>query len=297
MRKGRKFTPSLIEKWLKEGRGKGVFSEFKPLHQVTRGDPGSSGLSRILNISSRPHHLLSDKEYVAYLFARIVPGLVDIREQFHLSQDDSRHELSAYSLSYWSDLLPGTLTIAKELGIKHPRIQNRKDAPWPNSTDLLLTLKRDDTLSLLAISVKPDSKLSDRVKNSIALEKRYWEVRDVDFLLITPETYLESVMINMTVYSPWGHDRNSSAELLLRIKSFASDIDGLPLSHALRTVKDRLNVSDQEAQGLFWECVWKGILPIDLNRKATPGTPINLITLKDFWGQNPVASRRSAWLS
>lgn len=297
MRKGRKFTPYLIEKWLKEGRGKGVFSEFKPLHQVTRRDPGSSGLSRIMNISSRPHHLLSDKEYVAYLFARIVPGLVDIREQFHLSQDDSRHELSAYSLSYWSDLLPGTLTIAKELGIKHPRIQNRIDVPWPNSTDLLLTLKRDDALSLLAVSVKPDSKLSDRVKNLIALEKRYWEVRAVDFLLITPETYLESVMINMTVYSPWGHDKSSSAELLLRIKSFASDIDGLPLSQALRTVKDRLNVSDQEAQGLFWECVWKGILPVDLNRKPTPGTPVNLIPLKDFWKQNPVASRRSAWLS
>ncbi|WP_029148312.1 TnsA endonuclease N-terminal domain-containing protein [Methylophilus sp. 5] len=297
MRKGRKFTPSLIEKWLKEGRGTGVFSGFKPLHQVTRGDPGSSGLSRIMNLSSRPHHLLSDKEYVAYLFARIVPGLVDIREQFHLSQEDSRHELSAYSLGYWSGLFPGTLTIAKEFGIKHPRIQNRTDAPWPNSTDLLLTLKRDGSLSLLAISVKPDSKLSDRVKKLIELEKRYWEARSVDFLLITPETYLESVMINMTTYSPWGHDRSSSAELLLRIKSFSKDIDGLPLSHALRTIKDRLNVSNQEAQNLFWECVWKGILPVDLNRKASPGTPINLIILKDFWKQNPVASRRSAWLS
>lgn len=297
MRKGRKFTPSLIDKWLNDGRGAGVFDEFQPLHQVTRGDPGSRGLSRILNTNSRPQHFLSGNEYVAYLFARIVPGLVDLREQFHLSQNDARHELSAYGLSYWSGLLPGTLTVAKELGIKHPRIQNRKDTPWPNSTDLLLTLERSGELSLLAISVKAESKLSGRTKELIALEKRYWEVRDVDFLLITPDTYMESVMINMTTYSPWGYSKSSDSNLILHVKNMANDIDAMSLSHAIRLIKNQLSLCINDAQHLFWECVWKGILPISLNRKATPGTPVNLISVSDFWKQNPVVSRRSAWLS
>lgn len=297
MRKGQRFTPLLINAWLKEGRGTGVFDEFQPLHQVTRRDPGSNGLSRILNDTSRSRHLLSENEYIAYLFALGVPDLFDVREQFHLSLRESRHELSRYNLKYWGNCFAGTLDIAHELGIKHPRIQNRKDAPWPFSTDLLLTIGHQNQLSMLAVSVKPDKNLSKRVKELISIEKCYWEKRGVEFLLITPDTYLESVMINVTTYAPWGHGSDLRIDLFPETTNVLKEIDGLPLSAAIRFVQERFNLSVKEAQNLFWGSVWRGIMPLDLNRKATAGTPINLISIQDFWKQNPIVSRRSSWQS
>lgn len=297
MRKGKVFTRALIQKWLDEKRGSGVFEDFTALHQVTRADPGSKGLSRIQNVnnSARPEHLLSDTEYGVYLFARMIPGLIDLREQFHLSQDDAKHELADYQISHDMRDFPGTLAVAKELGIKHSRIQNNPEAPWPFSTDLLLTLKFNNKLSLLAISIKPKGKLSKRTQQLIAIESMYWQKRDVQFLLITPATYLDSVINNMKTYSAWGHGMELDIGLLNQVELMSKELDGLPLFAAMKLVQDRLDLSYLNTQQVFWGSVWRGYLRIDLDRRATSGTAINILSKKAFWIQNPIASGRSAW--
>lgn len=296
MRKGRRFSQKLIKKWLEEGRGSGVYDDYQALHQVTRADPGSQGLSRILNQinTSRSEYLLSDTEYGVYLFARMVPGLVDLREQFHLSQDSSKHELSAYEHSKYVVDFPGTREVADELNIRHPKIRYESNSYWPISTDLLLTLQLKKKFSLLAISVKPEGELSKRTQQLISIESNYWKKRNVEFLLITPATYLRSVMINLKTYSPWGHAQ-SDMEAILQVGNLAKQIDGLALSKAMKLVQESLKLSYEVAQNVFWASVWKGVLPINLDRRATSGTPVNLLPIDAFWKQNPIVSRRSVW--
>lgn len=297
MRKGKVFTRALIQKWLDEERGSGIFEDYTALHQVTRADPGSQGLSRILNVnnSARPEHLLSDMEYGVYLFARMIPGLIDLREQFYLSQHDAKHELADYQISNDMGDFPGTLSVANELGIRHSRIQNDSKAPWPFSTDLLLTLKLNNKLSLLAISIKPKGKLSKRTQQLISIESMYWQKRNVPFLLITPATYLDSVITNMKSYSAWGHGMEFDLGLLNQVELMSNELDGLPLSEAMKLVQHCLMLSYQDIQNVFWGSVWKGYLRIDLDRRATSATPINILSKEAFWVQNPIASGRSAW--
>lgn len=85
---------SKIEKWIKEGRGTGIGSEYKPWLNIQ--DVASMGRSTCLKgiKTNRQHEFLSDLER-NYFY-------IDIREQFPLLP------------------LEETIVIADELGIKHP---------------------------------------------------------------------------------------------------------------------------------------------------------------------------------
>lgn len=82
MRKGQHFTPKRLRKWIEEGRGTGSGEAYQPWHQVTRADPGSRGRSHLINSKQgRLHHFLSDLEFIAFSFATMLPGVVDIQER------------------------------------------------------------------------------------------------------------------------------------------------------------------------------------------------------------------------
>lgn len=94
MRKTKRFTPKLIEKYHKLGRGTGTFEEYIPFHRVGRSDPSSIGISHLTNWNNRQRELLSEGENDSLLFALMLPNLIDIREQIPLSYESSFHELS-----------------------------------------------------------------------------------------------------------------------------------------------------------------------------------------------------------
>lgn len=91
-----------IEKWIKEGRGSGVGSEYKPWLKIQ--DVASKGRStRLKGIkTNRQHEFLSDLERNYFYLTEYSDVVVDIREQFPLLP------------------LEETIVIADELGIKHP---------------------------------------------------------------------------------------------------------------------------------------------------------------------------------
>ena len=72
------------EKWIKEGRGSGEGSLYKPW--ITVRDIPSSGRShRVYEYKSkRTHHLLSDLELAIFLLFEWNERISDIREQFPL---------------------------------------------------------------------------------------------------------------------------------------------------------------------------------------------------------------------
>lgn len=100
------WTEKKIEQRLKDGRGKGVGANYRPMLEVT--DLSSSGLSRRVygDKTGRVHHLLSDVEYQFYLMLWWSKDIVDIREQFPLDRDLTREVAMMLAIKHPS--YPGT---------------------------------------------------------------------------------------------------------------------------------------------------------------------------------------------
>jgi len=217
MRTTKRFTPQILDRFRRQGRGQGTFDGYIPWHRVSRGDPASRGRSHLQQWNGRQRELLSDHEWVILLFSSMLTNLVDIREQFPLVQESGLHEISAYQHLSSRQLFPGTLEIAQNLGIKHPMTTgDGTSGTWVPTTDLLLTLKQvDGKLELLAIAVKDSQELSNKRKRELLLlEQEYWAVRGVTWLVITPDQYDDRVALMLRLTMQWAlGDAVSDAEL------------------------------------------------------------------------------------
>ena len=144
---------SKIEKWIKEGRGSGVGSEYKPWLNIQ--DVASKGRSiRLKGIkTNRQHEFLSDLERNYFYLTEYSDFVVDIREQFPLLP------------------LEETIVIADELGIKHPT-DPKTHEPIVMTTDFLLTVDKGEGLVELARTIKmKDELLKERVIEKFEIER------------------------------------------------------------------------------------------------------------------------------
>lgn len=300
MRKGLRFTPARLEKWRDAGRGTGTGAEYLPWHQVTRSDPGSRGRSHLINWRfGRLHHFLSDQEMVAFAFASMLPNLVDLREQYPLAHEAVGPEIAAYQLGSDVSIAEGTLQIAQDLGHKHPVL--RKDgvvAPWVMSTDLVLTLMSSaGRFELLAISVKHDCELSNpRTLELLRIEREYWRRQDVYWLLLSPSLYSAAVANTVRIGMPWAVDiSTTSGELQEGVAACIPSLGRVSLNSIAEEVSCKLQVTKVDALHGFWQAVWSGRVPLDMSRPMRPNEPIALLSTAEFWRQNPIVSRRTAW--
>lgn len=299
MRKGKRFTPALLEKWQREGRGRGLQQQYQPWHQVTRADPGSRGRSHLINWRfGRLHHLLSDQELVAFCFAVMLPDLHDLREQYALPLYEDVAELSIVDGRH-RELVEGTLALATSLGIKHPVV--RKDGvagPWVMSTDLLLTLQRGSgVFQLLAVSVKNSQELSNARKlDLLRIERAYWVHQGVQWLLLTPDLFSKAVAINLRYSMPWAVDTKPlSAECLEQVGELYLRLSGTTLAEIALAVACHFSFVAQDAQRALWQAVWSGRITLDLGSALRPSSWLRTISPEAFWFQNPIVSRRTAW--
>lgn len=303
MRKGKRFTPGLLDKWeFEDGRGEGIYSEYQPWHQVTRSDPASRGRSHLTFCPDtlRLHHHLSDGEQLMYSFARMTPNVIDIREQFKLETSGHYHALSHYSIKYANYIERGTLEISAQLGIKHPVTRSGAEkGNWRFSTDFLLTLKKPDKgFDLIAIAYKPlHDLLNPRKRNLLRIEKAYWQEEGATWLLITPHQYSISVASTVKTVFPWVmHPVQASQAIKKKCADIAKTHIGWPLRDVLRILSIELGIDASMAAPFFYQAVWSGMLPLDLSRSRFISDPMLLLSMEDFWRQNPIAIRRSACL-
>lgn len=299
MRKGQRFTPARLQRWSLAGRGTGTGATYQPWHQVTRDDPGSRGRSHLVSWRfGRLHHLLSDQELVAFGFASMLPGLVDVREQFALAADEHPPEVAAYRTG-WHAPAPGTLKIASDLGFAHPVVRRGGDKrPWVMSTDLVLTMTGNAAgPSLLAISVKHQAELTNvRKRELLRIEHEYWQRQGVPWLLLTPALHAPAVGTAIRVGMPWALGQEAvSASLIDGCSALSVRIHGLPMRHVQALVAEALDLDTWSAHAVIWQAIWCGRLPVDLRSPMRPDQPLEILPLDAFWQQNPIASRRSAW--
>jgi hypothetical protein len=291
------FTPDLLDRFRKEGRGQGTYIRYRPWHGVSRGDPSSLGRSHLMTWGGRQRNLLSDDEWVASLFTPFTPGSDDLREQYPLSLESGCHELGAYDARLGKPGLPGTLEIARQLGFRYPRVNgNGRSAPWVITTDLLFTLvDQAGTRKLLAVACKPQAELDDRTKQLLAIERAYWVARDVEWLLITPNQYDEAIELTLRNSFPWGLGEPIAEDAKHAASKLARELEGFPLTFVLDRIDEVLGQGIEYAQGAFWQSVWSRALPLDLRRGWRPHLPIEFLSSSDFLAFNPIASRRTAW--
>jgi hypothetical protein len=291
------FTPDLLDRFHKEGRGQGTYTRYRPWHGVSRSDPASLGRSHMMTWGSRQRNLLSDDEWVASLFTPLTPGSDDLREQFPLSLESGCHELGAYDVRLGTPGYPGTLEIARQLGYRHPRVNgNGRSAPWVMTTDLLFSLlEASGARKLLAVSCKPTSELDDPTRKLLAIERAYWAARDVEWLLITPDQYDETIELTLRNSFPWGLGEPIADDAKRAATDLARELEGFPLTFVLDRIDEALGQGLEYAQGAFWQSVWSRALPLDLRRGWRPHLPVELLSSSDFLAFNPIASRRTAW--
>lgn len=204
-------TARTIERKIKEGRGQGHFSDYKPwltIHDV----PSQGIVTRIRGWkSNRLHHLLSEHYELAHFYQlEWAHNVIDIREQYPLLP------------------LERTLFIAERLGIKHP-IDPKTQHPIVMTTDMLLTIKDGGDGRFEAHSIKPISKLGRRVLEKLQLEKAYFKELGINWTLITER----QINYNLVKNVEWLHSSRDLGELY----QFSSDLINLIEPTLYRAIK------------------------------------------------------------
>lgn len=298
MRTTKRFTPDLLDRYRALGRGLGTYQSYIPWHRVSRGDPASRGRSHLIAWRNRHYEFLSDGELIVFLFCVPLLGCGDdIREQFPLSLNSSAHELSHYDTRHaWTEH-PGTLAIAEQLGIRHPKCHgNGRSAPWIMTTDLLLMrCAADGGRFMLAIACKDTAELSERAKALLQIEREYWAQRGVIWLLLTRDLYHPLSAQTLQRTWPWALATSAPEAALSAAEQTIINWPGRSLTFILGRITEIVN-NHELAQQALWQAIWWGRSPVDLRRGWRPHAPLQPMSPSDFKNLNPVASGRSAWI-
>lgn len=160
-------TEAAISRRLREERGQGNGASYQPW--LTVQDVPSSGLAHRIKGSTtgRVHHLFSNLERDAFYVMDWSTGVDDIREQYPLLP------------------LEETQSIADQIGVRHPA-DPRTGQAVVMTTDFLLDIRAGAATVQQARTVKPADQLNTpRVLEKLEIERRYWQVRGVDWGIVT----------------------------------------------------------------------------------------------------------------
>lgn len=267
--------------WLNRGFGQGVGCSYVPFFHVR--DVPSRGRSCIFFCpkTGRVHHYLSDLEYMAHILTVYSRKVKDLREQF--------------ALLPW--LKPAE--IADILGIRYPKYPI-SDTPIVMTTDNVITLCTKNGPKNVAISIKPSSEIDPEDKKTLRtlekllIEKTYWDLRNIPWILIT-EKDLNQIRFYNLVNLRAGHvalELNWLDEYLLEFTIHWGHFwdPFLSLNSLLDLIATRLKLTRYYCYMLFGRAVWRHLLAIDLDSDiirhldpvrllSPPAHQINIVTI------------------
>ncbi|TXJ02823.1 MAG: heteromeric transposase endonuclease subunit TnsA [Acinetobacter sp.] len=163
------------QKWIKDGRGDGELSSYKPW--LTVRDLSSRGRSHRVygHKTKRTHHLLSDLELAIFLILEWNPLIQDIREQFPLRIEQTEE-------------------IADLNFIPHPAVRGIKQIM---STDFYV-FSSDSINPRFSIQAKYHKDLEDtRTIEKLEIERRYWQSKKIPWQIITEQEIPKVVFDNI----------------------------------------------------------------------------------------------------
>lgn len=230
-RRNYSWTENKINKFIKEGRGQGELSQYKPW--LTVDDVPSKG-NRTRSKgwkTGRIHHLLSNLERDYFLLLDWTDNIIDIREQFPLDR-------------------AVTIRIAEDKGIAHPT-DNRTNTSLVMTTDFLLKIKVENEITFLAKSIKPSVKLEDaRVLEKLEIERSYWEEKKILWNIVTEKEIHKELTKNLQWVHSYRYLENNQeekfADFLLRfLRRYHSSSENL--NKLLVAFENEYNIDDGRA--------------------------------------------------
>jgi hypothetical protein len=206
----RSITEQVIDRRIKEGRGKGIGRDYKPWLNIQDVPSNGDAHRKTSWTVGRMHQLLSTLElHYLYVFDWS-PDVVDIREQYPLLP------------------LKDTLEIAQELGVPHPTDPQTKEA-IVMTTDFVITLAGEGDHTNRAITIKPASELQNpRVIEKFEIERLYWQTagvqwcigteRDINMIFVDNIKLLHDYLHLQAANLSKGIIEDAIAELTLRVQ-------------------------------------------------------------------------------
>lgn len=227
------------------------------------GDFSSRGVSAAIPgiKAKRIHHLLSGIETRAFLVAEFNKDVTDIREQFPLLP------------------LNHVEALAKQSDITYPYVNGE---PFTLTTDLLLTVNRNNKVSYLAIAVKPSSEVRKKaVLDKLELERLWWNSLGVDWYLCTETDVSQAVEDNLTWVSQdfrakdfdyESVDLNSLVPLIMNFKPRRYLIRDL-----IMEIAEALELRSEDAKTILCKAIWEHFLVIDLEVSIPKEGMVNIL--------------------
>lgn len=172
------------KRWIKEGRGQGVGSNYQPW--ITVRDVPSDGRSHRVfgHKSQRTHHLLSDLELAVFLSIEWNHQTIDIREQFPLERED-------------------TLRIASDNGIRHP---SDAGVNLYMSSDFLIDSNDQSQPTYVIQAKRSEALLDPRTMEKLEIERRYWLLKKIPLFLVTEKDVSQTLVQNISWIYPAERD-------------------------------------------------------------------------------------------
>ncbi len=261
----RENTPEKIDKKLNEGFGQGIGREYKPWLTIQE-VPSQGRVTRLSGIKiDRQHDLMSDLERDYFYITEFSDCIKDIREQFPLLPQEQ------------------TISIAEELGIKHPH-DPKTNENIVMTTDFLLTVEKNGQLTQVARTVKYISDLEDyRTIEKLEIERRYWKTKGIDWGIATEKDIDESFAWNIHITRPFynleGLDgfENMSLQYIDKLKTaFAQELIGSKVS--VREMADlfdeRMMLKQGTSIALFKHLVSRKLINVDMTKQLNIDKPI-----------------------
>ena len=255
----RGLSQAQINKRIKEGRGQGSGSAYKPF--INTWDVSSLGRSHRLfgSKSRRMHHLLSDLELAIFLTLEWSTAVLDIREQFPLIVGD-------------------TVRIAADLGINHAKFSG---APQVLSSDFLVDFD-DKTHPTKAFQAKYSSDLKKpETIERLMLEKRYWDEKGIPWQLITEREVSRDAFTNIQWLYPAQSEGGVSLEDLRHYHDLFSHEFKRSPDRPLTGIAQRLDVAYNLDTGhsLYWlrQLLARHLFLFDINTPYRKLTPLDLV--------------------
>jgi len=278
-----RITLKRIAQWIAEGRGSGHGTSFQPWIKIqTRGSPSLGNLQfRYIPELGRYGHLLSAGELRIFIFLLYL-GVADLRDQFPCWPWEHPHPLYLHP-----DFNPcpipwsaGTLSIAKKMGISHPRYPGTRIFHIP-TIDVLATVPGSPNFRAVAFAIKPDpdeQKLSEWDAAKLAITSAYCEELSFPWHLISAGTIPETLSENLKILVHYSGQKPQLDALLAKFSELLTPslLDGTPISSCIRNGAQALGLSEDLSFELFHRGLWFKTLPVDPREPWIFGEPAHL---------------------
>jgi|SRR5690625_584850 len=245
-----------VQKYFKEGRGRGVGKDYIPWTKTHTHEFSSKGrATRTLGIKTgRIHHLQSDNQYRAFLLFEFNKRVTDIRESY--------------------PLLDVMEVIDEKDDLRFDKFRNKETKePYVITTNFLLTVKKEDgSENLVARTVKNVSELNRKITwEGLEIERRYWLQKNIDWKVITNKQLPRQLAKNIewvreTLLPGSGHDV-AKETLSIKLLRYLLDYSNITLREVLRLFDKNENVAKGTGLYLFRYLIATREINVDMNKK------------------------------